>query len=58
MSRRTVTSSSGGQKGDLQIQNINLAGKTHLVIDVALVRDFPDDCWRDVSRNGKLRYSH
>ena len=35
--RRNVTSSRGGQKGDLQIQNINLAGETHLVIDVALV---------------------
>ena len=51
--RRTVTSSRGGQKGDLQIQNFNLAGKTQLVIDVALVHDFSGDCWRDVSRNGR-----
>jgi hypothetical protein len=55
--RRNVTSSRGGQKGDLQIQNIDLAGKTHLVIDVALVHDFSGDCWRDVSRNGQLRYA-
>ena len=55
--RRNVTSSRGGQKGDLQIQNMNLAGKTHLVIDVALVHDFSGDCWRDVSRNGQLRYA-
>ena len=53
--RRNVTSSRGRQKGDLQIQNINLAGKTHLVIDVALVHDFSGDCWRDVNRNGQLR---
>ena len=52
--RRTVTSSRGGQKGDLQIQNINLVSKTHLVIDVALVHDFSGDCWRE-SRNGQLR---
>jgi len=55
--RRNVTSSRGGQKGDLQIQNINFAGKTHLVIDVALAHDFSGDCCRDVSRNGKLRYA-
>ena len=55
--RRNVTSSRGGQKGDLQIQNINLPGKTHLVIDVALVHDFSGDCWRDVRRNGQLRYA-
>ena len=55
--RRNVTSSCGGQKGDLQIQNINLADKTHLVIDLALVHDFSGDCWRDVSRNGQLRYA-
>jgi len=54
--RRNVTSSRGGQKGDLQIQNINLAGRTHLVIDVACVHDFSGDCWRDVRRNGQLRY--
>ena len=41
--RRTVTSSRVGQKGDLQIQNINLAGKTHLGIDVTLVHDFSGD---------------
>ena len=44
--RRNVTSSRGGQKGDLQIQNINLAGKPHLVIDVALVHDFSGDSKR------------
>ena len=55
--RRTVTSSHGGQKGDLQIQNVNLAGKTHLVIDGALVHDFLSDCWRDVRRNGQLCYA-
>jgi hypothetical protein len=55
--RRNVTSGRGGQKGDLQIQNINLAGKSHLVMDVALVHDFSGDCWRDVSRNGQLRYA-
>jgi len=54
--RRNVTSSRGGQKGDLQIQNINLAGRTHLVIDVACVHDFSGDCWRDVRRNGQLRF--
>ena len=26
-------------------------------IDAALVRDFPGDCWRDVRRNGQLRYA-
>ena len=57
MCRRNVTCSRGGQKGVLQIQNINLAGKPHLVIDVALVHDFSGDCWRDVSRNGQLRYA-
>ena len=36
--------------------DINLAGKSHLVIDVALVHDFSGDCWRDVRRNGQLRY--
>jgi len=54
--RRNVTSSRGGQKGDLQIQNINLAGKTHLVIDVACVHDFQGACLRDVRRNGQLRF--
>ena len=41
----------------MQIQNINLAGKTRLVIDVALVHDFSGDCWRDVNSNGQLRYA-
>ena len=41
----------------MQIQNMNLAGKIQLVIDVAPVHDFSGGCWRDVSRNGKLRYS-
>ena len=54
---RTVTSSRRGQKRNFQIQNINFAGKTQVVIDVTLLHDFSGDCWRDVSRNRQLRYA-
>ena len=57
MRRRNVTSSREGQKGDLQIQNINLAGRAHLVLDVAMAHDFSGDCWSDWGRNGQLRYA-
>ncbi len=55
--RKHVTSSRGGQKGDLQIRNINLAGTSDLIIDVALVHDYSGDCRRDVHRNGQLRHA-
>ena len=38
----------------MQILHINLTGKAHMVIDVALVHDLSGDCWRDVRRNGQL----
>ena len=51
--RRTVAPRRGGQQGDLQIHNINLAGKANLVIDV--VHDFfSGECWRSVRQNGQL----
>ena len=54
--RKNVTSRRGSKKGDLEIRDINLAGKRDLVIDVALVYDFSGDCSRDARRNGQLRY--
>ena len=41
----------------LQIQHIKLAGRAHVVIDVALVHDFSGECWRDVHQNGQLHYA-
>ena len=54
--RKNVTSSRGSKKGDLEIRDINLAGKRDLVIDVAIVHDFSGNCLRDAQRNGQLRY--
>ena len=28
------------------------------MIDIALVHDFSNDFWRDLNRNGQLRYHH
>ena len=54
---KNVTSSCGSKQGDLEIRDINLAGKRDLVIDVSLVRDFTGNNRRDdFRRNGQLRY--
>ena len=39
--RKYVTCSRGRQKADLEICKINLTGKRDMVIDVALVQNFP-----------------
>ena len=36
----------------MQIQNIILADRAHLVLDVAMAHNFSGDCW---GRNGQLR---
>ena len=55
--RKNVTSSRGFKKGDLEIRDINLAGKLDLVIDVSLVHEFTGNSRSDDYRhNGQLRY--
>ena len=54
--RKNVTSSRGSKKGDLEIRDINLAGKRDLVIDVALVHDFLGNRSCDARRNGQVCY--
>ena len=51
--RKNVTSSRGFKKGDLEIRDINLAGKRDFVIDVSLFHEFMGNSRRDdYRRNG------